>query len=164
MARFTTGLFACLAFALTVSAADPKAFADTSGLYGLLTTNIAATNAQVTTFLTHADFVGVSARTYWRDIETTQGNRNWAYYDSMITRVNDYNAANGTNKKVILRLEAAWASPQWLLDLFPANELYTYYEKHDNEAPSGTPVGGPGDLLESMPAPWDATYLTHWKN
>lgn len=66
------------AFALQGTAATPKTFAASAGLYGLLTTNIAATNTQVTTFLNHADFAGVSVRTYWRDIETAPGSFDWS--------------------------------------------------------------------------------------
>lgn len=131
-------------------AAAPKTFAGNAGLYGLLTTNIAATSSQVTTFLNHADFAGVSARTYWRDLEPTQGAYNWSYYDAVIA------ATQAKGKRVVLRLEAAWASPQWVLDAVQAagGPLYEYYEKHQETTP---------DVKERMPAPWDPTYLAHWK-
>lgn len=144
-------LLPLLASPPAVSAAEPKTFVDDAGLYGLLTTNIAATSSQVSTFLAHPDFVGVSVRTYWRDIEPTQGNRDWTYYDSLVS------AAQAQGKRVILRLEAAWASPQWVLTAVQnaGGPLYQYYEKHQVTTP---------DLKESMPGPWDATYLLHWKN
>lgn len=132
-------------------AADPKTHVGSSGLYGLLTTNIAPGNAQVTTFLGHSDFVGVSVRTYWRDIEPSEDVYNWAYYDSVIA------AAQGAGKKVILRLEAAWASPAWVITAVQnaGGPIYQYYEKHQVTSP---------DVKESMPLPWDATYLAHWND
>ena len=141
---------------LSAFAAEPKTFNASSGLYGLLPTNVATTDSRVTDFLAHSDFVGVSVRTYWRDLEPTQDNYDWSYYDNMIA------TAKAAGKKVILRLEAAWASPQWVLTAVTnaGGPLYDYYEKHEVEG--GGSQGGPGDQKESMPAPWDATYLAHW--
>ncbi len=134
----------------TVPAATPRTFAASAGLYGLLPTNIAATHPSVATFLNHPHFSGVSVRTYWRDLQPTQGGFNWSYYDAVIA------AAQAKNKRVILRLEAAWASPQWVLNAVQnaGGPLYEYFERNQETTP---------DVKEKMPAPWDATYLGLWQ-
>lgn len=132
------------------SAATPKTFVAASGLYGALPPDTSASDAMVATFLSRADFAGVSVRVFWREVEPAKGAYDWAYLDSVVA------AAQAKGKRALLRIEAAWASPQWVLDAVQANggALYEYFEKNQVTAP---------DAKERMPAPWDATYLAYWR-
>jgi hypothetical protein len=86
---------------------------------------------------------GIVIRTFWSDVEPSQGQYNWSFIDSQVQ------AASAAGKKVILIVLAGAFCPQWALQ---GVQTATFSAKY------GFIQGQP--LV--LPMPWDSTYLNRW--
>ncbi|MGH8675401.1 MAG: beta-galactosidase, partial [Burkholderiales bacterium] len=83
---------------------------------------------------------GVLVVVYWKDLEPTQGTRDWTLLD------NEFDLADSYAKKVTLAVLNGPSAPAWLESA--GAQMFTY-----------TFRGTPG---VKMPVPWDPIYLNAW--
>jgi hypothetical protein len=96
------------------------------------------------TVLDNPDIVGVSIRCSWSSIEPTEGNYDWTFLDSEVSRATD------AGKNVLLRIMTQSAKPQWVTDAVTAagGLFFTFNDG------SGTKI----------PVFWDPTFLAKKKD
>ncbi|MDX2172198.1 MAG: T9SS type A sorting domain-containing protein [Bacteroidota bacterium] len=85
---------------------------------------------------------GILVRVAWNLIEPTEGAYNWSLIDNQIS------AANSYNKKISLAIGNGKAIPNWV------------YTAGAQQLTATVPFLGAINIA----TPWDATYLTKWKN
>jgi hypothetical protein len=91
----------------------------------------------------------------------------WGYVDDAFEAVHQYNAANGTNKTVMLSLTPGVYAPSWFLSgLTPCDPLFQTGVAHGDLSKCGRQhfVGfsEANSVLDDLPLPWDATYKSAW--
>jgi Beta-galactosidase len=84
---------------------------------------------------------GVAVRVKWSTVEPAQGVYSWAYLDEAVGK------AQSSGKKVAISVIAGCFSPTWVYN--QAQQILTL-------------TGRDARLGSSMPAPWDASYLSAW--
>lgn len=130
---------ACVATTSIVTAATPTGIFVSAG-------PTTATRDSVITSYGGLNFVdGVLVRIGWGDIEKAPGVYDWTALDRQ------FQIANGLGLKVALGVVNGGAAPDWLRDA--GTQFF------DFELP---PQRGGG--TESIPIPWDETYLSYWES
>lgn len=121
----------------TLCVASP-AFAEVSGVFCLFPVDedVSAVPEWNYPFVT-----GAAVRVKWATIEPAQGTYSWTLLDTAVAK------AQSSGKKVAISVIAGCFSPQWVYNL--SHQILTL---RGRDANAGT----------TMPAPWDANYLSAW--
>jgi hypothetical protein len=88
------------------------------------------------------NIVGVAIRVTWAVIEPSPGQFDWSYLDEALR------LARSKKKLVAISIVAGIRSPDWIFGSATTLRLTGRYAKH----------------RDAVPAPWDPTYLSAWKN
>jgi Beta-galactosidase len=118
-----------------------------TGIYDLLpgdTVNTPYTGISTDSCWTNPNVTGVCLRTDWGKVEPAKGKFDWAFFDQGIS------AAAAHHKLVALTVYSGKKTPEWVY-ADGARKLQL------------TKVGRKGSRSVTMPAPWDATFLTDWQ-
>lgn len=124
-------------------AADPQTFKGGMGLYGFLPVEVDASDYRVTGFLENHQFEGVSLRVKWSTIEQTEGDYNWNYIDSILSRV------QCQGKRVIISILTGYLTPSWVYSA--GANAFSYFDNKTGRQ-------------EIIPIPWDAIYHEKLEN
>ncbi len=93
--------------------------------------------------LDNPNISGVALQIHWADIEPTEGNPDWTKLDQL------FNTAQAKGKWVHLLIFPGFFTPQWALNGVQTDQFPIQY--------------GPGHgKVETLPMPWDKTYLQNW--
>lgn len=95
--------------------------------------------------LTNPDVSGMSIRQDWAQLEPTEGQFDWSYLDSQVSR------ATAAGKVVLLRIRTQAGKPAWVTTAIE-NAGGTFFTFQDDD---GVPV--------TIPVFWDPTYLAKKK-
>jgi len=134
-------LAACLSVA-ALGAGQPASAATTpAGVFAFITANASMPSG----IYTNPSVTGVTLATTWAELEPTQGNIDFSYFDAQIALA----AQNG--RQVALRVEAGVFSPKWLYKAGAKKFSLRWY------------LGGvlPQCSTQPLPLPWDPVYLSN---
>jgi PKD repeat protein len=114
-----------------------QVYAPTTGIYA-----VGYVNGKIPVgILTNPYVDGYAVRATWSFLEPAPGVYNWAYLDGMI------NAVASADKKVSLSIAAGINTPAWVYAA--GAQSFTYV---DTSSPT----------VQTIPVPWDSTFLTQW--
>jgi hypothetical protein len=93
---------------------------------------------------------GIAIRTYWNEIEASEGVYNWSIIDKMIAQVTPPNINPG--KKISISIYAGWGTPSWV---FSAGAQSFSWVWDSGWGPAACSV-------VKTPLPWDPVFQSKW--
>lgn len=129
-----------VAILMLISASPARAVEYPTGIYVSAGPTNSFSSSVVEAYADRPYIDGVLVRITWQDIETAPGVYDWTLLDEQ------FELAGDLGLQIALAVVNGKSAPEWLADRGVA------YATYDNRA------GG----VDSMPLPWDPTYLTHW--
>ncbi len=93
---------------------------------------------------------GIAIRTYWSQIEASEGVYNWSIIDKMIAQVTPPNINPG--KKISISIYAGWGTPSWV---FSAGAQSFSWVWDSGWGPAACSV-------VKTPLPWDPIFQSKW--
>ena len=155
--KYTPGLFLFLFFTVTVcipfATAEKSAYMDydknefskVRGIYVLL-----KVNGEVNPEIFSLPFIeGISIRARWSLLEPEYGKYRWDYIDNILKQ------AEGTGKKVMVRILPGVSSPKWIYDKGIKGIQFTPH-REKKRIKFGNTI--------KTPLMWDKQYLSFWNN
>ncbi len=132
-------LLTCSILYTTIAAAQPS-YPPPSGVYCSCGPTTGNGYGSVNPAIAAKPFVkGILVRVGWDILEPSDNTYNWALIDTQLNRAKQY------GKKVSLGIGSGILAPQWLFN--------TGAQKLVSSVP----------FIDTLPVPWDATYLAKWK-